>query len=77
MDVGRFQSKVFKSMLDERKPREEVSTPKQNQESGRKSPLQKEASQQLDTPSRFLSRHQLFRATFNVKVGTVSIFFLC
>ncbi|XP_034562035.1 DNA topoisomerase 2-binding protein 1 [Notolabrus celidotus] len=67
LDVGRFQCKVFRSMLDERKPKEDVSTPKQIQEGGRKNPLQKEASLQLVTPSRFLSRDQLFRSTFNVK----------
>ncbi|XP_074549770.1 DNA topoisomerase 2-binding protein 1 [Halichoeres trimaculatus] len=67
LDVGRFQSKVVRSVLDERKPKEQVSNPKQNQESGRKNPLQKETLLQLDTPSRFLSRDQLFRVTFNVK----------
>ncbi|KAM6971020.1 DNA topoisomerase 2-binding protein 1 [Tautogolabrus adspersus] len=67
LDVGRFRSKVFRSMMDERKPKEDFSTPKQNQESSRRNPLQKEASLQLDTPSRFLSRDQLFRPTFNVK----------
>uniref|UniRef100_UPI0037E893DB DNA topoisomerase 2-binding protein 1 n=1 Tax=Semicossyphus pulcher TaxID=241346 RepID=UPI0037E893DB len=67
LDVGRFQSKVFRSMLDERKPKEDISTPTQNQEGGRRNPLQKEASLQLDTPSRFLSRDQLFRPSFNVK----------
>ncbi|XP_041670231.1 DNA topoisomerase 2-binding protein 1 [Cheilinus undulatus] len=67
LDVGRFQSKVFRAMLDERKPKEDISTPKQNQESSRRHPLQKEASLQLDTPSRFLSRDKLFRPTFNIK----------
>ncbi|XP_028289233.1 DNA topoisomerase 2-binding protein 1 isoform X2 [Parambassis ranga] len=67
LDLGRFQSKVFRSVLDEMKPKEDVRTPKQNQESARRNPLQKEASLQLDTPSRFLSRDQLFRPSFNVK----------
>lgn len=70
LDLGRFQSKVFRSVLDEMKPKEDISTPKQNQEGGRRNPLQKEPSLQLDTPSRFLSRDQLFRPSFNVKVGT-------
>ncbi|XP_039900425.1 DNA topoisomerase 2-binding protein 1 isoform X1 [Simochromis diagramma] len=67
LDLGRFQSKVFRSVLDEMKPKEDISTPKQNQEGGRRNPLQNEASLQLDTPSRFLNRDQLFRPSFNVK----------
>uniref|UniRef100_A0A3Q3F945 DNA topoisomerase II binding protein 1 n=1 Tax=Labrus bergylta TaxID=56723 RepID=A0A3Q3F945_9LABR len=67
LDVSRFRSKMFKSMMDERKPKEDISTPKQNQESSRRNPLQKEPPLQLDTPSRFLSRDQLFRPSFNVK----------
>ncbi|XP_040922255.1 DNA topoisomerase 2-binding protein 1 [Toxotes jaculatrix] len=67
LDLGRFQSKVFRSVLDEMKPKEDISTPKQNQEGGRRNRLQKEPSLQLDTPSRFLSRDQLFRPSFNVK----------
>ncbi|KAM6900354.1 DNA topoisomerase 2-binding protein 1 [Xenentodon cancila] len=67
LDVGRFQSKVFHSVLDELKPKEDLSTPKQNQEGVRRNPLQKEPSLQLDTPSRFLSRDQLFRPSFNIK----------
>lgn len=70
LDLGRFRSKVFHSVLDEMKPKEDVCTPKQNQEGSRRNPLQKEPSLQLDTPSRFLSRDQLFRPSFNVKVGT-------
>lgn len=62
LDLGRFQSKVFRSVLDEMKPKDGLGTPK---ESSRR----KEASLQLDTPSRFLSRDQLFRPSFNVKVG--------
>lgn len=73
LDLGRFRSKVFHSVLDEMKPKEDVSTPKQNQQGGRRNPLQKETSLQLDTPSRFLSRDQLFRPSFNVKVGTDSV----
>uniref|UniRef100_A0A3Q4H2J5 DNA topoisomerase II binding protein 1 n=1 Tax=Neolamprologus brichardi TaxID=32507 RepID=A0A3Q4H2J5_NEOBR len=67
LDLGRFQSKVFQSVLDEMKPKKDISTPKQNQEGGRRNPLQNEASLQLDTPSRFLNRDQLFRPSFNVK----------
>ena len=70
LDLGRFKSKVFHSVVDEMKPKDNMSTPKQNQEGGRRNPLQKEPSLQLDTPSRFLSRDQLFRPSFNVKVGT-------
>ncbi|XP_049913145.1 DNA topoisomerase 2-binding protein 1 [Epinephelus moara] len=67
LDLGRFQSKVFRSVLDEKKPKEDISTPKQNQGGGKRNPLQQEAPLQLDTPSRFLSRDQLFRPSFNVK----------
>uniref|UniRef100_A0A673CKR8 DNA topoisomerase II binding protein 1 n=1 Tax=Sphaeramia orbicularis TaxID=375764 RepID=A0A673CKR8_9TELE len=67
LDLGRFQSKVFRSVLDEMKPKVDVSTPVQTKETGRKKPPQKEPSLQLDTPSRFLSRDQLFRPSFNVK----------
>ncbi|XP_054479173.1 DNA topoisomerase 2-binding protein 1 [Anoplopoma fimbria] len=67
LDLGRLRSKVLRSVLDEMKPKGDISTPKQNQGSGRKNPPEKEASLQLDTPSRFLSRDQLFRPTFNFK----------
>ncbi|XP_077410568.1 DNA topoisomerase 2-binding protein 1 isoform X2 [Vanacampus margaritifer] len=67
LDLGRFQSKVFRSVLDEMKSKEDLSASKQNQEGGRRKPLGKEPSLQLDTPSRFLSRDQLFRPSFNVK----------
>lgn len=68
LDLGRFQSKVFHSILDEMKTKDDFSTPKQNQEGGRRKPPQKEPSLQLDTPSRFLSRDQLFRPSFDIKV---------
>lgn len=67
LDLGRFQSKVFRSVLNEMKPKEKTGTP---QEAGQGNPEQKEASVQLDTPSRFLSRDQLYRPSFNVKVLT-------
>eukprot|EP00066_Takifugu_rubripes_P017107 XP_011606373.1 PREDICTED: DNA topoisomerase 2-binding protein 1 isoform X1 [Takifugu rubripes] len=64
LDLGRFQSKVFRSVLDEMKPKDNIGT---LQETGRRNSQQKEASVPLDTPSRFLSRDQLFRPSFNVK----------
>ncbi|KAM9839309.1 DNA topoisomerase 2-binding protein 1 [Aulostomus maculatus] len=67
LDLGRFQSKVFHSVLDEMKSKEDISTPKQNHEGSRRNPLNREPCLQLDTPSRFLSRDQLFRPSFNVK----------
>ncbi|CAK6967478.1 DNA topoisomerase 2-binding protein 1 [Scomber scombrus] len=67
LDLGRFKSKVFHSAFKKMKPEEDVNTPKHNQEGGRRNPLQKEPSLQLDTPSRFLSRDQLFRPSFNVE----------
>lgn len=70
LDLGRFQSKVFRSVVNEMKPKEDIITPKQSKDGGRRNPLQKEPSLQLDTPSRFLSRDQLFRPSFDVKVGT-------
>ena len=74
LDVGRFQSKVFRSVLDQMKPlgeeqAEEPRTPGAGPLAGRGSGLQKEPPLQLDTPSRFLSRDQLFRPSFNVKVA--------
>lgn len=71
LDVGRFRSKVFQSVWDEMKPKKDASTPKQTQEGGRSNALQKDPFLPLDTPSRFLSRDQLFRPSFNVKVGGV------
>ena len=75
LDVGRFQSKVFRSVLDQMKPLGEEQgegprTPGAGpQQAGKGSGLQKEPPLQLDTPSRFLSRDQLFRPSFNVKVA--------
>ncbi|CAN9506419.1 unnamed protein product [Ophioblennius macclurei] len=66
LDLGRFQSKLFRSVLDKMNPKEEANTPNQNQESEKKKP-QKETPVPVDTPSRFLSRDQLFRPSFNVK----------
>uniref|UniRef100_A0A3Q2XBQ9 DNA topoisomerase II binding protein 1 n=1 Tax=Hippocampus comes TaxID=109280 RepID=A0A3Q2XBQ9_HIPCM len=65
LDLGRFQSKVFRLVLDEMKSKKDVGTPAQSQEGGRSKPPGKEPSLQLDTPSRFLSRDQLFRPSFN------------
>ncbi|XP_027130123.1 DNA topoisomerase 2-binding protein 1 [Larimichthys crocea] len=67
LDMGRFRSKVLRSVLEKKNPEEDISTPKQNQESGRRNPLQKEPSLRLDTPSRFLIRDQLFRPSFVTK----------
>ncbi|TKS87567.1 DNA topoisomerase 2-binding protein 1-A [Collichthys lucidus] len=67
LDMGRFRSKVLRSVLEKKNPEEDISTPKQNQESGRRNPLQKEPSLRLDTPSRFLIRDQLFRPSFITK----------
>lgn len=67
LDLGRFQSKVFCSMLNEVKPKDNTGTP---QDAGHRNPQQKEASVQLDTPSRFLSKDQRFRPSFNLKVLT-------
>lgn len=68
LNFNRFQSKVFHSVLNKMKPKEHNSTPRQNQEGSKRNQLQKEPSLQLDTPSRFLSRDQLFQPCFNVKV---------
>lgn len=70
LDVGRFQSKVFHSVMNQMQPKVDISTPDQKQDGCKKKHLQKEASLQLDTPSRFLSRDQLFRPCFNLKVAT-------
>ncbi|CAJ1082591.1 DNA topoisomerase 2-binding protein 1 [Xyrichtys novacula] len=67
LDPSRFQSKMFQSVLNEMKAKEDVRTPEQNQEGSGKKALQKEALQQLDSPSVFLSRNQLFRPKWNIK----------
>ncbi|XP_041718089.1 DNA topoisomerase 2-binding protein 1-A [Coregonus clupeaformis] len=67
LDMGRFQSKVFRSVLEQGPPEKDCTTPR-GQEGGKKSGGQKDSSAlQVDTPSRFLCRDQLFRPTFNVK----------
>nr|XP_023688570.1 DNA topoisomerase 2-binding protein 1 [Paramormyrops kingsleyae] len=65
LDLGRFQSKAFRSALEQKRQQEEkdVSTP--GQEALREFP--KESPLQLDTPSHFLRRDHLFRPSFNVK----------
>uniref|UniRef100_A0A4W5MFE9 DNA topoisomerase II binding protein 1 n=1 Tax=Hucho hucho TaxID=62062 RepID=A0A4W5MFE9_9TELE len=66
LDMGRFQSKVFRSVLEQGPPEKDCTTPR-GQEGGRKAGGQKDSpALQLDTPSRFLCRDQLFRPTFNV-----------
>ncbi|XP_062335902.1 DNA topoisomerase 2-binding protein 1 isoform X2 [Osmerus eperlanus] len=68
LDLGRFQSKVFQSALDQLNPKMEASTPGQDGGVGSKrAPPQIETPLKLDTPSRFLSRDQLFRPSFNIK----------
>uniref|UniRef100_A0A3Q3IZ31 BRCT domain-containing protein n=1 Tax=Monopterus albus TaxID=43700 RepID=A0A3Q3IZ31_MONAL len=67
LESSRFQSKALCSMLEKMKPKEDISNSKQNQKGDRRHPLHKEPCLQLDTPSRFLSRDQLFRPSFNVK----------
>uniref|UniRef100_A0A673ZLS3 DNA topoisomerase II binding protein 1 n=1 Tax=Salmo trutta TaxID=8032 RepID=A0A673ZLS3_SALTR len=67
LDMGRFQSKVFRSVLEQGLPEKDCTTLR-GQEGGRKARGQKDSpALQLDTPSRFLCRDQLFRPTFNVK----------
>ncbi|XP_026148420.1 DNA topoisomerase 2-binding protein 1 isoform X2 [Mastacembelus armatus] len=73
LDLSRFQSKAFCSVMEKMKPKEDMSNPKQNQEGDRRNPLQKEPLLQLDTPSRFLRRNQLFKPSFNVKDALESL----
>ena len=55
--------------MDQLNPKMEVSTPGQDGGVGSKrAPPQIETPLKLDTPSRFLSRDQLFRPSFNIKV---------
>ncbi|XP_045077112.1 DNA topoisomerase 2-binding protein 1-A-like isoform X1 [Coregonus clupeaformis] len=69
LDTGRFQSKVFRSVLDQGQLDKDCTTPG-GQEGDRKAGGQIESpALQLDTPSRFLCRDQLFRPTFNVKAA--------
>ncbi|KAK7881489.1 hypothetical protein WMY93_029898 [Mugilogobius chulae] len=68
LDMGRFQSKIFRSGLDDSKQNEIEKNPVQAQETGRRNQLRKEPSLQLDTPSRFLNRVTT-KPSFNVKDG--------
>ncbi|KAJ8277001.1 hypothetical protein GJAV_G00070300 [Gymnothorax javanicus] len=63
LDVGRFHSKAFRSVLDQGQKAEGFSTPGQE---GTNAPG-REPSLRLDTPARFLSRDQLYAPAFNVK----------
>uniref|UniRef100_A0A4W5NG29 DNA topoisomerase II binding protein 1 n=1 Tax=Hucho hucho TaxID=62062 RepID=A0A4W5NG29_9TELE len=73
LDTRRFQSKVFRSVLDQGQLDKDCTTPG-GQEGDRKAGGQKESpALPLDTPSRFLCRDQLFRPTFNVKVRFTSL----
>lgn len=67
LDLGRFQSRIFHSGLEETKPNENKDNPIQAQETGRRDQLKKEPSLKLDTPSRFLDRVTT-KPSFNVKV---------
>ncbi|XP_064187050.1 DNA topoisomerase 2-binding protein 1 isoform X2 [Anguilla rostrata] len=62
LDVGRFQSKAFRSALGQG-PQPGGATPGQE---GKSTPC-REPSLQLDTPSRFLCRNKLYAPVFNVK----------
>uniref|UniRef100_A0A674AS52 DNA topoisomerase II binding protein 1 n=1 Tax=Salmo trutta TaxID=8032 RepID=A0A674AS52_SALTR len=73
LDTRRFQSKVFRSVLDQGQLDKDCSTPG-GQEGDRKAGGQKESpALPLDTPSRFLCRDQLFRPTFNVKAALAAL----
>ncbi|KAL1006923.1 hypothetical protein UPYG_G00078930 [Umbra pygmaea] len=66
LDVGRLQSKVFRSVRDQ-ETLEDCTTP-ELQDGGRKAGGAKDSpALQLDTPSRFMCRDQLFRPNFRVK----------
>uniref|UniRef100_A0A8C9VWD8 DNA topoisomerase II binding protein 1 n=1 Tax=Scleropages formosus TaxID=113540 RepID=A0A8C9VWD8_SCLFO len=65
LDVGRFQSKAFRSVLGQNQQHKGQGSATPGME-GRNT-LHREQSLQLDTPSRFLCRDQLFRPSFNVK----------
>ncbi|XP_077481033.1 DNA topoisomerase 2-binding protein 1 isoform X2 [Stigmatopora argus] len=67
LDVGRFRSEAFRSAMNELKSKEDVGTPVGHPGEGAGNPLAKEPSLQLDTPSRFLRKDQLFRPSFNFK----------
>uniref|UniRef100_A0A4W5N9F8 DNA topoisomerase II binding protein 1 n=1 Tax=Hucho hucho TaxID=62062 RepID=A0A4W5N9F8_9TELE len=73
LDTRRFQSKVFRSVLDQGQLDKDCTTPG-GQEGDRKAGGQKESpALPLDTPSRFLCRDQLFRPTFNVKAALAAL----
>lgn len=66
LDLGRFQSKIFRSRIDDNKVKENEKN--SIQETNRRNVLKKEPSLQLDTPSRFLNR-VITKLSFNVKDG--------
>lgn len=68
LDLGRFQSKIFRSGLEESNPNENDTNTIPAQEASRRNQLTKEPSLQLDTPSRFLNRVTT-KPCFNVKDG--------
>lgn len=68
LDLGRFQSKIFRSGLEESKPNANESNTFQAQDTSRRNQPRKEPSLQLDTPSRFLNRVTT-KPCFNVKDG--------
>ncbi|XP_033841721.1 DNA topoisomerase 2-binding protein 1 isoform X2 [Periophthalmus magnuspinnatus] len=68
LDLGRFQSRIFRSGLEDSKKKENEKNPNQAQETSRRNQLGKEPSLQLDTPSRFLNRVTT-KPSFNVKDG--------
>ncbi|KAL2085608.1 hypothetical protein ACEWY4_018928 [Coilia grayii] len=76
LDTSRFQSRAFRSVLRKVKGQggseagegSDPGTPQGQVGRGKTTPLLKEAAPlQLDTPSRFLSRDQLFKPNFDTK----------
>ncbi|CAL1597241.1 unnamed protein product [Knipowitschia caucasica] len=68
LDLGRFQSRIFRSGFEDSKQSEDEKKAEQVQETRGRNQLKKEPSLQLDTPSRFLNRVTT-KPAFNVKDG--------
>nr|XP_033785877.1 DNA topoisomerase 2-binding protein 1 isoform X2 [Geotrypetes seraphini] len=64
LDINRFQSKAFQSV---------ISRHKNPMPGAVERPLQKEPSLHLDTPSKFLAKDKLFKPSFDVKDALASL----
>ncbi|XP_061661893.1 DNA topoisomerase 2-binding protein 1 isoform X2 [Syngnathoides biaculeatus] len=68
LDLGRFRSKMFRSILEDMKAKKVAGAPNRSQVvGGGKNQLVEGPSLDLDTPSKFLTKGQLFWPKFEIK----------